>query len=258
MRPDHFPSLRTLKLRYLCVQLFPKHPKVSWLQLIGCEFDSRLPFPFPNLHFMLLEDCASEISPSNPLPRLRYLQELILKWSAVSHTLSKSTFPHLKRLEMKGEVVENIRLPKLEVLSLDLPQHYNFQALPNLRSLTVFKNGDTCFLEMITQEKYPLLQELQLDLGTRWNHLDLSLLPTHRSMNLLRVACMGTVDVRNLTGVNYPNLTTVEIDADEVDLRRLPPHDRIENLVVPFTTDTSLITLHKWPRMRTITTNRHK
>jgi len=252
VRPERFPCLSILKLRYLCVQALPWHPQVSWLQLIGCEFDGTLPFPYPNLKFLLLQDSANDISSKNPLPRLCYLEELILKWSAVSQSLNGSTLPYLKRLEIKGDNVKEIRLPKLEVLSLDFPQNYNLRALPNLVSLTVFKNGDCCFLEMITAEKYPKLKKLDLDLGVEWNNLDLSLLPTHSAIRHLRVACRGTVDVSNLTVENFPNLTTVEIDADLLDLSKLPSHDLIENLVVPASTNTSLITRRKWPKITTI------
>jgi len=252
VRPDLFPCLSILKLRYLCVQSLPWHPQVSWLQLLGCEFDGTLPFPYPNLKFLLLEDCPNDISSKNPLPRLCYLKELILKCSVVSQTLTRSTLPYLRRLEMKGDIVKDIRLPQLEVLSLDIPQHYNLQALPNLRSLTVFKNGDCCFLEMITAEKYPRLRKLELDLGIQWKNVDLSVLKNHNAMSHLRVACRGTVDVSNLTAENYPNLTTVEIDADQVDLSQLPSHDLIENLVVPANTDISVISRHKWPKITTI------
>lgn len=257
VRPSKFPALRTLMLRYGCVQFMPAHPNVKALYLIGCEFNAHIIFPFPNLQHLHLEDCTSEISSKNPLPKLDQLQNLVVKWSVVSQTLSKRRFPKLKRLVMKGnQVVNKLRLPHLEVLSMDLPMHYDLQALPNLLTLKLSKNGDNSFLERITEEKYPRLQKLVIDLGILWHDLDLSLLPPHSTMTHLRIASRGTVDVQNLTVENYPRLTTVDIDADEVDLTKLPPHHRIATLMVPKSTNTSAINKSDWPNIATINTNR--
>jgi len=250
---EHFPSLRVLKLRYICVQALPRHLKVTMLRLISCKFDASYSFPFPNLNFLLMEYCVNKISPSNPLPKLARLRELILKQTVVTQTFSRKLFPRLKRLEMRGDVVQKFYLPNLVTLSLDLPSNYNLEGMPKLRTLVICKDGDNSFLEMITQKKFPNLLKLVIDLGIRWNDHDLSLLPPHKSIEHLRVACMGTVNLRGFTEENYPNLTTVDIDSDFVDLSQLPPHHMIANLIIPKCTSTSAITRNKWPNIATVT-----
>lgn len=248
VNPKMFPALRVLRLRYICPQTLPMHPNVSILYLVNCDFNATIIFPFPNLWLLVLEDCTSEISSSNPLPQLYYLERLILKWSVVSQTLSRRRFPRLKCLEMKGDdVVEKIKLPHLEVLSLDLPRNYNLQGQPNLRHLTVFKNGDHSFLQKINEERYPKLEKLEIDLGVQWQDLDLALLPPLGNMSYLSIASRGTVDVGNLNVERYPSLRTVYIDSDEVDVSQLPADHQISTLTVPYNINNNAIVQLLWP-----------
>jgi len=249
VNPTMFPALRVLRLRYICPQTLPMHPIVTILHLVNCDFKADIIFPFPNLWLLQLEDCNSEISSSNPLPQLYYLERLILRWSVVSQTLSRRRFPRLKYLHMRGDdVVENIKLPHLEVLIMDLPKNYNFQALPNLRQLTVFKNGDHLFLEKINEERYPKLEKLEIDLGVRWQELDLSLLPPLSNMSYLSIASRGTVDVGSLNVERYPSLSTVYIDSDEVDVSQLPVDHQISKLTVPYNVTNGAIIQLLWPK----------
>lgn len=253
---EKFPSLRVVRICYICVQHLPIHPGVTALHVIGCEFDASLDFPYPNLQFLRVEKSASEFSAKNALPELLCLRKMMLSWCNVSHKITDRQFPNLRRLMIKGNDAQpNLYIPKLEELILNIPRQLCMQPQVNLRRLKIITDGDLTFLGRISESIYPRLEKLEIDLGIKWQILDLSLLPTHMMLSHLRVASRGRVDVGSLTGDRYPSLIMIDIDADQVDLSQLSGHPNVSHLVVPRGTDTSSIMLQKWPKIKIVENN---
>jgi len=164
--PEKFPSLRVVRICYVCVQQLPMHPGVTVLHMIGCEFDSSLNFPYPNLRFLHIENSVSEFSVKSALPQLLCLRNLLLSWCVVSHKITARRFPKLRRLEIKGNDAQpTFLLPELEELILNIPEQLHTQPQSNLKRLKVITNGDISFLGRISERMYPRLEKLEIDLG---------------------------------------------------------------------------------------------
>lgn len=255
--PEKFPSLQVVRVCYLCVQQLPIHSGVTVLHMIGCEFDSRLKFPYKNLRFLSIENSVNEFSAQSALPQLLCLRNLLISWCVVSHKITARRFPKLRFLQIRGNDAQPpFFLPDLEELVLNIPEQLHTQLQNNLRRLKVITNGDVTFLERISEEMYPRLEELEIDLGINQKILDLSLLPSLSRLSHLRIASRGTVDIRSLTGDRFPSLIMIDIDADHVDLTQLSGHPYVSHLVLPSGTETSFITLKKWPNIKVVEENK--
>jgi len=254
--PEKFPSLRVVRVCYLCVQQLPRHPGVTVLHMIGCEFDSSLKFPYKNLLFLSIENSVNEFSAYSRLPQLLYLRSLLLSWCPVSHKITARRFPKLRYLQIRGyDAPPPFFLPDLEELILNIPEQIHTQPQNNLKRLKVITNGDDSFLARISERMYPRLEKLEVDLGIKWKILDLSLLPSHMRLSHLRIASRGTVDIGSLTGDRFPSLMMIDIDADHVDLTQFSGHPYVSHLVVPSGTETSVITPKKWPSIKVVEEN---
>ena len=256
-----FPSLKTLQLQYVKLEGLYEHKGLQELILSSCEYDwgnktvlKQRGFAFPNLELLRIEN-GSPITEKNNIPKLEKLKVLEIFDTYIDQPLTKNKFKHLRKLVLIGknvvQKIPNIRISRLWDLTIDHTEFYpikrenQFKFLKKLKLVITGEAdpNDIAILKRLNHRYFPYLEVLILEFGTEWTNCDFRFLERHNHLRRLELHSRGMAIAERISSANFPNLKSLVLNCDSVDIEKMPMHEKLEYIMVPKETDISQINL---------------
>ena len=191
-------------------------------------------------------ESGSPITEENNLPKLENLVSLTIRTTYFNQSITKNKFKNLRKLELGGpEVMKNIaniRVSRLWDLTIDNMNHYHpikrvnqFKYLKKLKIILSERSDslDAKIIKRISNKYCPYLEVLVFECGISWRNFDFSFLNQHSNLRELQIHLRGVIDPSELTDKNFPSLTTLILNSDEVQIKKLPPHGQLRHIELP-------------------------
>ena len=264
----NFPSLTVLNLNWTHLNTMPANDNLRELTLTNCTFNwersktEQAAFSYPNLRKLVIES-GSPITEENNLPKLENLVSLTIRTTYFNQSITKNKFKNLRKLELGGSEVmkniANIRVSRLWDLTIDNINHYPIKRVNQFKYLKKLKiilsersdSLDAKIIKRISNKYCPYLEVLVFECGISWRNFDFSFLNQHSNLRELQIHLRGVIDPSELTDKNFPSLTTLILNSDEVQIKKLPPHGQLRHIELP--PETSLFCFiseqENWPKL---------